>query len=247
MNIKIRDLADKPFTLALSSGFFGFYAHVGFLKAIEEIGLKPSAFSGTSAGAIVGAAAARGLSTKEIEKLFIRISRKDFWDPSLGLGLLRGQKFQRLLEIEIGDDFSQLQKPLRIPVFDIASRTTKVFTSGNLARAIRASCAVPFMFHPVRIDRRFYWDGGIQDKMGIYGIGQNEKILCHYLEGNKRDPYAFYEAKRDEKAAKARGKNLIQVCLKGLPQSHPFAMHLAPDIIEAAYKKSLIALKKISK
>jgi NTE family protein len=232
----------QPFTLALSSGFFGFYAHVGFLKALDELHMTPSSYSGSSAGAIVAAAAARGMPINEIEKLVLGVSRKEFWDPCLGLGLLRGRKMQNLIEKEIGTDFSHLQKPLRISVFDIVQRSTTVFTSGNLARVIRASCAVPVMFHPVRINRRFYFDGGIQDKMAVHGIDTNEKILCHYLESTTRDPHSAYELKRDEKMIQARGNNLTQVQLKGLIKSGPFALDRGPDIIKDAYNKTLIAL-----
>lgn len=232
----------QPFTLALSSGFFGFYAHVGFLKALDELKLTPSSYSGSSAGAIVAAAAARGMPVPEIEKLVLSVSRKEFWDPCLGFGLLRGRKMQNLLEQEIGSDFGQLQKPLRISVFDITRRSTTVFSTGNLARVIRASCAVPLMFHPVRIDRRFYFDGGIQDKMAIHGIAPEEKILCHYLESTSRDPHSIYELKRDEKSIKARGTNIRHVQLKGLIKSGPFALDRGPQIIADAYHKTLIAL-----
>ncbi len=233
------------FHLALSSGFFGFYAHVGFLKALEELNLKPISYSGTSAGAIVAAAAARGLTVNEIEKLITGLSRKEFWDPYPCLGFLRGRKMQEILAREIGEDFSQLQFPLKIPVFDLTSRSTKVFTSGNLARIIRATCSVPFMFHPVKINRRFYLDGGIQDKMGIHGLDINEKILCHYLESGSRDPHSIYELKRDLQILKVRGQNLIQIQLKGLPKAHPFAMNRGPEIIQAAYVKAMADLKPL--
>lgn len=234
----------QPFTLALSSGFFGFYAHVGFLKALEELHLVPSAYTGASAGSIVAAAAARGMTVKETEKLILEVSRKDFWDPFPGFGLLRGQKLQRLLEREIGTDFKELSKPLRISTFDVSTRTTKVFTSGSLAPAIHASCAVPVMFHPVKIESKYYYDGGIQDKMAIHGIHQDEKILSHYLESSRKDPHAIYEFKRDEKSLLARKENLLRVQLASLPRAHPFAMNRGPEIIKAAHLKALEELKK---
>lgn len=242
----IQTFYEKPFHLALSSGFFGFYAHVGFLKALYEYELKPVSFSGSSAGAIVAASAAKGMSIKEIENLITGVSRKDFWDPSLGLGLLKGRKLQLLLERELGSDFNSLIKPMRIPVFDIVTQKTHVFTSGNLGRIIRASCAVPMMFHPVKIDRRFYWDGGIADKMAIHGIEKDQKILSHYLQSSRRDPHSIYELKRDEQASKARGDNLLQLQLKDLPRANPFAMHRGPAIIEVAYRQTLNALKSYS-
>jgi NTE family protein len=237
---------EKPFHLALSSGFFGFYAHVGFLKAIHEFDLKPASYSGSSAGAIVAAAAAKGLTLQEIESLITGVSRKDFWDPSFGLGLLRGRKLQTLLESEIGSDFNSLSLPMRIPVFDILTQRTHVFTSGNLARAIRASCAVPLMFHPVKIERRLYWDGGIADKMAIHGISVDQKILSHYLESTSRDPHSIYELKRDLQTSKAREKNLLLMQLKKLPSANPFAMHRGPEIIEAAYRQTVSVLKSYS-
>ena len=48
-------LADRPFTLAMSSGFFGFFAHFGTLRALLDHGLSPARFCGSSAGALVGA------------------------------------------------------------------------------------------------------------------------------------------------------------------------------------------------
>ncbi len=232
--MKLQQFTERPFTLALSSGFFGFYAHVGFLKALNEIGLKPASYAGTSAGAIVGAAAARGLTIAEIEKLISGVSRKEFWDPTPGLGFLRGRKLQELLEKEIGTDFRELEKPLRIPVFEIATRSTKVFTAGNLARVVRASSAVPLMFHPVRIDHRLYWDGGIKDKRGIHGISEDELILSHFLEG-----YA-----REDQSVKKRLDNYVQVELKGLPSAHPFSMNRGSEIIKAAYQKSIMLMRK---
>jgi len=55
--------------------------------------------------------------------------------------------------------------PLHVSAFDLASRSTRVFSeSGDLVRAIHASCAVPFMFQPVWIDGRPHVDGGIADR-----------------------------------------------------------------------------------
>ena len=54
-------LREGPFTLAMSSGFFGFFAHCGVLSVLEDEGLVPSRASGSSAGALVTGAWAAGL------------------------------------------------------------------------------------------------------------------------------------------------------------------------------------------
>src|SRR5687768_9994105 len=107
-------LESNPFTLSLSSGFFGFFAHTGFAKALEENGFHAKAYTGASAGAIVAGALAGGMPAKELESILISIKLKDFWDPKLGLGLLRGDKFEDLLIKYFGNDFNQLKKPLHI-------------------------------------------------------------------------------------------------------------------------------------
>ena len=97
------------------------------------------------------------MKVQEIERLTLAVSRELFWDPCVGLGFLRGRKLQDFLAKEIGDRFEDVESPLRISTFDIASRKTKVYSEGPMARVVRASCSVPLMFHPVKIGGRLYW------------------------------------------------------------------------------------------
>jgi NTE family protein len=85
------ELARAPFTLAMSSGFSGFFAHAGMLSALVEADLIPSRVVGSSAGALIGGCYSSGLSTPEIKELLAGLRREDFWDPRLGAGLLAGQ------------------------------------------------------------------------------------------------------------------------------------------------------------
>ena len=88
----LRDwLAAGPYTLALSSSFFGFYSHAGSLAALEEVGLTPAAITGSSAGALAGAAWAAGLDARDgMRDFMLRTRREDamrpFWRrPCAGL------------------------------------------------------------------------------------------------------------------------------------------------------------------
>ena len=87
-------LADAPFALAMSSGFFGFYAHTGMLDAVTSTGLQPQLVAGSSAGAMVGAIYAADFPMAEMSKRLHALERRDFWDPAPGLGLLRGRRFR---------------------------------------------------------------------------------------------------------------------------------------------------------
>ena len=58
--------------LTLSGGGAKGFAHVGALKAMEELGIRPDIISGTSAGAVIAVLYADGYSPDEILDLFFR-------------------------------------------------------------------------------------------------------------------------------------------------------------------------------
>ena len=207
-------LAEKPFGLAMSSGFFSFFAHTGMMSALIEHGLAPSFVAGSSAGALVGGAWAAGLEPDHLADTLLRLERADFWDPAPGLGLLRGKLFDRLLrEMLPVDRIEAGRVPIQISVFDIVRRRTAVLRAGDLAVAIRASCAVPGLFHPVWIGRKPYWDGGILDRPGIAGIAEGERLLFHHIAS--RSPW------RAADLIPPRRREMTTLVIEDLPRSGP--------------------------
>src|SRR5690606_7364961 len=90
--------AEAPFTLCLSAGFFGFFAHTGVLHALDERKLRPARVVGVSAGSLAGGLYALGMTPAAIESRLLRLQRREFWDPGLPLGgILRGRKFETIL------------------------------------------------------------------------------------------------------------------------------------------------------
>src|SRR5215831_14799966 len=79
-------LAAGPYTLALSSGFFGFFAHAGVMSVLEEEGLLPGRVCGSSAGALVGGLWAAGVAARRICDELLALRREHFWDVRPGLG-----------------------------------------------------------------------------------------------------------------------------------------------------------------
>ena len=90
-------LEEGPFGLVMSSGFFSFFAHTGFMTVLEDEGLLPRRISGSSAGALVGAAWAARVDAPRLADELLRLERRHFWDPGLGAGLLRGRLFKEKL------------------------------------------------------------------------------------------------------------------------------------------------------
>ena len=78
----------------------------------------------------------------------------------LNAALLKGNLLAR-------GDFSRLPIPFRAVATDLANRQVVVLEGGDLARAVRASIAIPLVFAPELIDGRFLADGGLSDNIPI--------------------------------------------------------------------------------
>ena len=228
--------AQERFGLTLSSGFFGFYAHAGVLTALLEAGLSPSVLSGSSSGAFVAGGFASGVDPEVFEREMTLLSRADFWDPGVGLGFLRGKKFHALLERILPEHaFENTRLPVSISVFELRRMRTAVVSTGPLLEAIRASCAVPGMFHPVRVNGRLCLDGGIKDRPGFLGMADDIPVLFHHLPYNRTHV--------DIKNMPVR-KNTVSLGFNGLPAVGPNQMTQGPVAFHAAYKAAKAALSR---
>jgi len=231
-------LSEAPFTLAMSSGFFGFFAHAGFLSVLEEEGLLPARVCGSSAGALAGGLWAAGVSARQICHELLTLRREHFWDVRPGLGLLRGSRFRARLEALVpARTFEQCRVPLAVSVFDVGALRTAVLRSGEIAPAVHASCAAPVMFQPVRIGARLYLDGGILDRPGLQGAGSSERVLFHHL--TSRSPWR----RRGSPALRLpRRPNLQAVAIDGLPRLNPFRLERGREAMERAAEGLRLAL-----
>ncbi len=229
-------LRAAPFSLAMSSGFFGFFAHAGLLSVLEDDGLLPARVTGSSAGALVGALWSAGLDASALEAELRRLRRADFWDPSPGYGLLRGALFRQKLEALLPRaSFDGCRAALAISTFDVLGRRTRVVDRGPLAAAIHASCAVPLLFHPVALDGRPTVDGGVADRPGLAGMPRGERVLFHHL--TSQSPWRTRRSMRVPARA-----DMVTVAIEGLPRVGPFRLEQGPRAFEAARRATRVAL-----
>ena len=195
----MRGAVDRKIGIVFSSGFFGFFAHGGFLAGVRELGLRPVAFSGASSGSILAAMAACGMSDEQIREALFSLKKEDFWDPdpwykvlaaSLRFlkgytGYLRGGRFQRLLEKRLPvRSFEQCPLPLAVVATNISLMREEVFTKGDLIKAIAASGAVPGLFKPVQYQGWFLVDGGVSNKAPIKAVMDLtplDTIIVHFV------------------------------------------------------------------
>ena len=151
--MNIDELRNKNIGVVLCSSFFGFFAHTGFISALENLGIKPIAYAGTSAGALISAFAAAGMNSTEMEEHLLQLRRADFWDPDyLGLvrslpsglnswsGLLKGDLFRdKITSLLPVDNFESCPKRCCIVSINLSKNTPEIFRHGSLIDAVCAS------------------------------------------------------------------------------------------------------------
>jgi NTE family protein len=172
--------------ITLSGGGARGIAHIGVLKALEEMGVEISVISGTSAGAIVGSLYAHGYKPEEILSIIQKVSVFKSVKPAwtwVGLLSLEGLK-KVFLKYIPENNFDALKIPLTVAATDIKKGEAVYFSEGELIPCIMASSCVPAVFAPISFEGRLLVDGGVLDNLPAKAIRKN----CDLLIGSHCNP-----------------------------------------------------------
>ena len=177
--------------LALGGGFARGIAHVGVLKVLEEENIPIRYIAGTSVGALIGAAYCSGISAAELEQVAARVRFKHIarWTVSR-YGFASNQRMigflNHLLKVKT---FEELRIPLAVTATDFSTGEGVVFHSGPLVDPVRASCAYPGMFLPVKIRGRLLIDGMLSHTVPTRPLQQMgaERVIAVHLKGKWTD------------------------------------------------------------
>src|SRR5690606_17580925 len=164
-------MTDKPVIgIALGGGAARGWAHIGALKALRERGIDPQVVSGASIGALVGAALASG-KLEALQNWVLELRRLDvlkLLDASFGSGVIVGNRVMRAIEELITDrDIPDLDRPFGAVATDLDTGRTVWLREGSTIAAVRASCALPGLFPPVRREGAWLLDGGLVDPVPV--------------------------------------------------------------------------------
>lgn len=178
--------------LALGGGAVLGAAHVGILKAIDELGIEVSAISGTSIGALMAAFYAFGKNPLEVKEIMIDLSWRDISSLSLSsYGLFTNDKIDKLIEQYFGKtDFSEANIPLSIIATNIGNGKKAVLETGDLGKAVSASMAIPGVFQPVEIDGELLVDGGIVENVPVSPFKGKEVDFIIAVDLNAQHTYS---------------------------------------------------------
>lgn len=164
MGVKRGKSQRKKVGLALGSSVARGLAHIGVLEVLEREGIPIDMVSGTSMGAIIGAAYASNKRACQIKEFALDLGWKKMV-PLLDLtvpktGFVGGRRIQKRLKEIIGEAyFADLAQPFACVTTDIVTGEEVVFRNGLVLDAVIASISLPIIFRATKWRRRYLVDG----------------------------------------------------------------------------------------
>lgn len=155
-------LARPKVGLVLGGGGAKGAATIGALKVIERAGIKVDYIAGTSIGAIIGGLYASGYTVSELETLFLSQEWQDILE-----GHRVDAKLKTLLSSRKTNTFNDTNIPFRCVATEMPMIKEVVLSSGNLAKAIRASMSIPELYEPVTWGGKDLVDGGMVNNLPV--------------------------------------------------------------------------------
>jgi NTE family protein len=155
--------------LALGGGSARGFAHIGVIRALQESRIPIDVVSGCSIGAIIGSIFCVGGDLELLLKICMQMKAREMMDLVVPRkGMVRGAKFENLIQLFTKNrDFEEMDVPFACSACDLWEGKTKIFTTGKVYPAVRASMSIPGVFEPKLIDGVMYVDGGVLDNVPV--------------------------------------------------------------------------------
>ena len=200
------------YTCLFGGGAIRGVSYIGAIKALEELGISPTTFAGSSVGAIIAAMLAVGYTAEEMKDIFLKVNFDLFKDISIGLGpifaLSKGEVFlewvRELIEKKFYGDkykkglnravtFKDIKNNLVVITTNLSNFECKEFSrfetpDYEIASAVRISCCMPGLMKPIEYNKTLLVDGDLQKSWPMWKLSKNlllpdERILEFRLEG----------------------------------------------------------------
>jgi NTE family protein len=158
------------------------FAHLGVIQALEERGIVPTLYAGTSIGAMMAAARVAGMSAAELVDRAQSLRRRDLFRINhFGMLMERMRSPSIYLEEPLRElthsvvpegTFADLPGRLLVNTVDVEKGMQVVWGLPGLQNvsvrdAVYASCALPGWFPPGRVGERLCIDGGVVDNLPV--------------------------------------------------------------------------------
>lgn len=180
-------MTSKPIRVAFSGAGFRIPAHIGALQAIIDAGYSPEQIIGTSAGSIVGALYACGMSMAEMKELAMTHDWTSImsWSPMAWrkLGYSNGENLLEFLKEKTNSRcFRDLSIDLRVVASNLSANCSLIFSKETtpdvlVAEAVRASASLPYVFSLCNFKGQWLCDGGVVDNIACDLLTIGDDVL----------------------------------------------------------------------
>ncbi len=164
-----RQITGRGLGLVLGGGGARGFAHIGLIRALEQLQMPVDVMGGTSMGAFVSALLACGLNAVEMVQVArdTFVSRNYLNDYTLPrVSLIRGRKFHQRLQSVFGEqDIESLWRSYFCVSSNLSSGEAVVHEFGDLATWVGTSMCVPGVAPPVLFEGELLCDGGVVDNL----------------------------------------------------------------------------------
>lgn len=227
--------AGRRVALVLGGGGLKGFAHIGVMQALEERGIAPSLYAGTSIGAFIAAAAAGGMPVSEMRQRAQSLARKDLFRIDHVAMLMQHIRVSSIYmeaplrtlceAVSPKGTFEELPTPLLVNTVDIERGTQVVWGLPGLrdvpvADAVYASCALPGAFPPGNVNGRVCVDGGVMDNLPASIAAQGMDAVVAVDVGSSDLSHTTDIAHRGFAAIYMRAATVMMHALQGWPLWH---------------------------
>lgn len=245
--------------IAFSGGGARGFAHIGVVMAMEKFNIVPDVVSGVSAGAIAASLYASGCSARDMIDCFRELnSFSDFTEFTIPKeGFFSLDKFRaRLREWLPLHNLEDFPIPISVVCTDFDHGKAVSFTSGEATERVVASCSIPIIFKPVKINGVNYVDGGVLSNLPAWAIRDNCKTLigvnCSPLDRSYKYTKSIYAItlRSYSLMTKANTINDLKICdhviqSQGLAHYGTFSLSSMKKIIVEGYDSASRLFEKI--
>jgi NTE family protein len=159
--------------LVLGGGAARGFAHIGVIRELEQQQIPIDLIVGTSVGSLIGAIYASDVNGFELEWTAFKLEKEHIFDYGFmsaftGMGAAKGEKLEEFVGAKVRImNIEGLKIPFAAVATDLNRGTRVVLDRGSVARAVRASSAIPGVFNPVDHQGKLLVDGGVVDNLPV--------------------------------------------------------------------------------
>lgn len=191
--------------VALSGSGFRFFAHVGALACLDKH-TEIVELAGTSGGSLIAAIYASGYGVEEMVDLMSDIHTDELikfnFSALFDMGICKGKSLETNVYKVLGNKtFKDMKIPLRVAATNLNTGSLALFSPHTtpdvkVKDAVRASCAIPLVYTPYKIDGVRYVDGGLVNNIPVNTFTDSANTEVYAINLQSKDMYPFFSKVR---------------------------------------------------